>query len=455
MNQPNRPTPVPDEYGWAWPYQVPTAQANRIVDAAMIRHIELAPRSFSLQWQTRALQRLLGFVAQASPWWSDWLTPLTALPLASITAEHLQGLPALDRTQFRAAIEINGPLATPPSHGEHSARSTSGSTGVPVQFHITALSSRLAAAHYWADHARHGRNLQLKLASLLTRFAPHPGRPHHVEAGNPWLGIGEVLARRNVDYTMHEHAAWLTQVSPAYLNVAPSVWSGMLDVFEDGVPAPSGLQQVMTLSETVDPELRQRTRDITGASIRDRYSCEELGPVALQCPHIEEAYHVCTSSVILEVVDDTGRPCPPGQPGRVLATGLNYWACPAIRYDLGDIATLQPQCRCGVQQPTLTHLLGRRRFLLRLPTGEHRFFSPKAKDWLQAAPVREHRLTQVSHDEIQVELVLDRPISADEHDAVLTMLRRLIHPDFRYEVQQVPAIAWAPGAKRQDVICLV
>jgi phenylacetate-CoA ligase len=448
------PSPAADAQAWDWPYRLPPTVGQRMLDVHAFRTLENSGHAMQLHFQGTALNALVGHARQASAWWREWLKPPPGVP-----GVPLQEMPILQRADFRAAVEsAGGALPLPPLHGGVAQRSTSGSTGVPVSFFISQLASRMVDAQYFADHARHGRDLRLKLAALLTRFEEHPGIAHRVLPADPLLGTSAIAARRSLGYPMRQHAAWLRTVNPAYLNTAPSVLAGLLQEYEEGEPAPTALRQVMTVGETVPPSLRERTRRVLGATIRDRYTCEEVGPIALQCPHDtsdDPAFHTCTGNAIVEVVDDAGKPCAAGQPGRVLVTGLHHWASPAIRYDIGDVAALSPQCACGAQVPTLTRLLGRKRFLIRLPSGERKFLKLVASDWLKIAPVREHRVTQHAEQAIRVELVMDRPLEQDEKDRMLGMLREAVHPSFEFDIQQVAAIAWAPGAKRQDVVSLV
>ncbi|MES2975117.1 MAG: AMP-binding protein [Pseudomonadota bacterium] len=437
--------------GWDWPNTVPTHVVQRWIDMQAIDALEQSAPPFWLAWQQRALRELAANAAQVSGWWRRWLT----VPPGQLTHRTLGQLPVLRREDFRAAIESEGALRMPPWHGPTATKSTSGSSGVPVQFHLSALSGRVVDSHYMADHHRHGRNLRLPTAALLTRFEEHPGAEHRMLPGDPWQGIAPTAARRSMGASMREHAQWLRRLNPAYLNTAPAVLAGIVDACEEGEPPPAGLQQVMTVGETVTPELRERTLRMLGASIRDRYTCEEVGTVALQCPHDESRYHVCVGNNIVEIVDDAGHAVAAGQPGRVLVTGLQHWASPAVRYDLGDIASMAPQCTCGAQVPVLFKLLGRKRFLVRLPSGERIFLKIVAKDFLRIAPVREFRVTQLTAQAMRVELVLERALSPDEHAALLAMLRKQVYADFDYDIRQVDAIAWTPGAKRQDVVSLV
>jgi len=440
---------------WQWPRQAPAADAQRIADVAMICSLEQAPRELQLEFQTRLLRRLVLFAQRASPLWRQWLAGVDA---AALDAAAMQTLPILERTKFREFTEAGGALPVPREHGSVSPHATSGSTGQPVEFHVSQFALRLVRHHYMADARRHGRNQMLKRAALGSRTDPHPGREHVFAQGNPWLADSHLYTRRNVDFSMEEHAVWLAKLAPAYLATNPTVLSGILEAYEAGTKPGTGLQQVMTFGATVEPALRERTRNVLGASIRDRYSCEEIGPIALQCPHDrsdDPGYHVCVTNAIAEVVDDAGQPCAPGQPGRVLVSGLHHWASPAIRYDIGDVAALLPQCRCGAQTPTLFNLLGRKRALLRTPSGQSRFVRLGASDWLDVAPVREFRLVQQTRDTILVELVVDDLLTEASRAGIEAMLRKRVSDEFTWSIRQTSAIAWPPGAKRQDVVCLL
>ena len=68
--------------------------------------------------------------------------------------------------------------------------------------------------------------------------------------------------------------------------------------------------------------------------------------LATECEH--GRLHVSPDFGIVEIVDDDGRPVPPGRPGKVVCTGLANRTQPLIRYDLGDIASWSSEsCPCG------------------------------------------------------------------------------------------------------------
>jgi phenylacetate-CoA ligase len=142
---------------------------------------------------------------------------------------------------------------------------------------------------------------------------------------------------------------------------------------------PIKIEQLLTVSDRIDPQLRTLVKEVFGARIVDRYSSEEFGYIAFQCP-VHDHLHACSPSLIVEVVDENGIGCEVGVPGRVLVTSLHNFAMPLIRYDIGDIAELGEPCDAGINWPVLNQVNGRLRDSVTLPNGEFRlvtFFDSK------------------------------------------------------------------------------
>ena len=84
-----------------------------------------------------------------------------------------------------------------------------------------------------------------------------------------------------------------------------------------------------------------------------------------------KASHVNADQLILECLDDDGRPVEPGTPGVVVVTSLYGFVMPFIRFRLGDICTpIEQRCSCGSSFPLVSAPLGRQDDVLRLPSGK-------------------------------------------------------------------------------------
>jgi phenylacetate-coenzyme A ligase PaaK-like adenylate-forming protein len=110
---------------------------------------------------------------------------------------------------------------------------------------------------------------------------------------------------------------------------------------------------VMTSSESLAAEDRERIRRAFGCTVADNYGCSEFVAIAAGCK--EGWLHVNADWVILEPVDENMSPVPPGQPSySVLLTNLINRIQPIIRYNLGDRITIRPDaCPCGNPLPAI------------------------------------------------------------------------------------------------------
>ena len=114
-------------------------------------------------------------------------------------------------------------------------------------------------------------------------------------------------------------------------------------------------------SEPLTAEDRDFIDAAWGAPVHNLWGSTEIGVQAVGCRQ-GDGLHICADEVILERVDEVGRPVGADEPAaRTLATGLAGRTFPFIRYDLGDEVTLLPgRCPCGSAMPRVADIAGRR-----------------------------------------------------------------------------------------------
>lgn len=436
----------------SWPDRYDETLARLLIDNHMIAHYDDQSGAVVSAFQWKHLAKLLTHAHKHSVWWRDWLQP--ALAGATVRFERL---PLMAREHYRAALKAaDGSLPLPPGHGVVQENATSGSSGIPLKFYHSGRAAAMNAAHYRYDRVRQRINSQRLFARLAPKMDAHLG-PHVHIPGMPLIGQSEEVRRHSTRFTVEEHARWFADIGASYLVGHTGVLSGILDAYEQGsvaVPV-QPVAALLSYAETVTPEFRSQARRVLGARVLDRYSCEEVGPLAFQCPVSDEHYHIASTNALVEVLDETGQRSVPGELGRVFVTGLHNYASPVVRYELGDLAAWAPRCVCGYNKPVLSRLLGRTRFLVRLPSGERQYVRITAGNWLSVAPVKEARVVQVSEGVIHAECVLDRALTPAERDAVERMLKREIGAGLIYKVMELDKIDWGPTYKRQDVVSLV
>ena len=253
-----------------------------------------------------------------------------------------------------------------------------------------------------------------------------------------------------------EQLAWLVCRNPEYLLTYPTNLAALLELVEAGEVRLNALREVRTVGETVSASLRQRCRQLLGVPIVDGYSSQEVGVIALECPE-SGLYHMQSESLIVELLDESGRACEVGAEGRVVVTDLHNFATPLIRYDLADRAVLGPPCSCGRGLPTLSRVLGRERNLITLADGARHWPLVGLHQYRDVGGIRQYQIVQRTLAELEVRLVveggkLDAAREAHFSRILIAALGQQFRLAFRYFEAEIPRGA---NGKYEEFISLL
>jgi len=368
-------------------------------------------------------------------------------PDRPLSYEQFRRLPLLSRRQLQDDFKTLSSSDVPKMHGPVQEGRTSGSTGAPVRFLTTPVVSFYWNVFTLRDHLWHRRDFSRKLAIIRNETrketAANWGMATH----------GVVATGPAVSHTLSadagEHLDWLLAERPDYLFTYPSLVADIARLSLDrGVQLPS-LLEVRTLSEALAPEVRQLCAQAWGVPLTDLYSASEVGYMALQCPQ-HEHYHVQSEGVLLEVLDDHGNPCGPGEVGRVVVTALHNFATPLVRYDIGDFAEVGVHCPCGRGLPVLKRVMGRVRNTLIAADGKRYWPLFGLRDLTGKVPVRQYQFVQTTTESIEARLVVDRPLTEAEETLLVTRVRDTLPVPMRLELRYVDQLARSASGKFED-----
>ncbi len=301
--------------------------------------------------------------ARESPFFADRLKKAGLTPNDLATREGLSALPPMTRRDIQLAGETLFCRNVPESHEPVREGRTSGSTGETLSVKRTEIMNMTAQAYTMRDHIWYDRDFTAPLLSIRARLKAPIERPNW---GSPVAllhptgpGLSLPIATPFV-----EQAAKVRSFKPGTLLTYPNNLAGLIDELARTGGPPPGLAHMRTFAETLTDELRERVRSYFGVETEDSYSATEGGTIAIQCPDCA-GYHVMAETLIVDILDEVGRPCGPGEIGRVVITDFTNFATPTIRYAIGDYAEVGTGT-CGRGLPSLRRILGRSRNLMRL-----------------------------------------------------------------------------------------
>jgi phenylacetate-CoA ligase len=419
-----------------WP-PLPSGPAASML--AMLRYLDES------QWwdagrlvksQLRQAEALVAHARSSSPFCSDRFKGFSGS--SPLSMERWRELPLLTRADIQEAGDSLHCSHLPPEHGETFTTTTSGSTGQPVTTRGTGLTRYFWNVLTLRDHCWHKRTVDGCHAIIRVFDFPAENGLEQPDWGAPFNQVyttgTSALISLLVDVS--KQAEWLLRVNPRYLLTYPSNLKALLEIFEQTGDPLSNLRQVRTIGETLTSDIADACRKVWKVPVVDMYSSQEVGYIAMQCPD-GDCYHAQSENLLVEVLDEKGNPCGPGQVGQVVVTALHNFATPLIRYAIGDYAEVGEPCSCGRGLPSLRRILGRRRNLLTLPTGERFWPIFGTRTFRDISPaIRQYQVIQTALDRLEVRLVTDVALSVDIEQKLRELVVRTVgYPlgiDFTY-----------------------
>jgi phenylacetate-CoA ligase len=416
------------------------------------------------QWLSRAVleasqmqqfRNLLQFVITHSPYYARRFLASGTRVRDFQTLESLRGLPLLSRHDLQSAGDAFFCKDLPADQGEIGVTQTSGSTGEPVRVRKTGINQL-----FW--HTYTLRNCTWHQIPFDARYTIiRPNVDAYDEQPN-WGAPFELLYETGPTQVMPiitpltEQIDLLRKFQPETLLINPSNLRGLVDLWRDGGSGLSKLRWIKSIGETLPDELREAVAELDpGVSVIDGYSSQECGAIAIQCPD-GDGYHVMSESLIVEILDQHGEPCAPGEIGRIVVTDLQNLASPIIRYDIGDYAQLGETCSCGRGLAKLDRILGRRRNLVLKPNGDRHWPLVGFHDFGTIAPIRQYQLIQETVERITVRFVTDEALTPDQKIAFTNLLQKALGYEFELDIlDQRDRLPLQPGGKFEEFISKV
>ncbi len=337
-------------------------------------------------------------------------------------------------------------------------RATSGSTGEPMFFYRD-LSQGPVENHsarrflLWLHAVPPGARMVWIAANPRLRTNPSPRPrwrarlfgPGREDAfhGVTTVGLTPRILRR-------ELRAWARY--PRYwIYGHASIIDWVADHIEtDGLVVGRPPAAVVTTSDQLTSLAEARIARVFGCPVNSWYGSHEFnGYVAGTVPGTRR-YAFNPLLVHTEVLDEEGRPVPPGETGRLVLTDLNNYVFPFIRYDTGDAAVASEDGFVG-GFPVVERLDGRSSELLEFPSGRTVSavslggFLTQTHDF--APLIRFYQCVQTGPNEIELRVVWARPPAQDERRALVDAVRSLTDPDTAVEVRDVAELERLPSGK--------
>ncbi|MEW4922394.1 phenylacetate--CoA ligase family protein [Algibacter sp. 2305UL17-15] len=247
---------------------------------------------------------------------------------------------------------------------------TSGSSGAPLIF----AKDKYAHALSWANFIDKYRWFDINAAtSKQARFygIPLNGIGYYKERFKDFLGnrfrfsvfdLSSTEFDKNIEKFKKTKFEYLNGYTSAIVQFAKYLKEKEI-ILKDICPS---LKVCIVTAEMLFENDKQLLETQFGIPIVNEYGSAELGLIAFNNKQGE--WQVNTEDLCVEILDENDKPVPLGSEGRIIITSLYNLAHPFIRYDIGDIGSLDESST--IKSPILKSIVGRTNDIVVLPSGK-------------------------------------------------------------------------------------
>jgi len=373
--------------------------------------------------QNEKLKNLIEYVYQYVPYYRERMEERKLTPRDITRVEDLVKLPFLTKEDVR--INTHKLIATNADKKHLLHSHTSGTTGKPLEFYqdktIWKWETAFIIRHWgWA-------NLRFRDKAAILRgwrivdpnvSAPPFWRFNQVE--NHLLLSSYHLTGAN----LKECVRILERFQPVFISCYPSTGYILARYMnENGICFP--LKAIITSSETLHKFQREELEKAFDCQVFDWYGLAENVATTQQCS-IQSGYHQNSEYGIIEFVQGDSL-APEGEMGEIVATGLNNYVMPFIRYRTGDIsAPLIKKCSCGRGLPLMSPVTTKQEDMIVNSDGQFISSSVLTYPFKDLYNIKECQIVQEDFENLTIKVVRRKTYSESDTKMLLDGVKKCV-----------------------------
>lgn len=411
---------------------------------------EKLSRSQIKQMQFDKLRRLLQHAKKNVPYYREILKGIEVE-----TIEDIQKIPFL--TKQLIIDEKEGLKSQHMPKKRFVEDSTSGSTGAAMHFYTDKKKN-------WVRHACAYRGdswtgWRLREPKVIIWGAERDFK----KGGTLYHKLWELFFNTTIlssfymtDQDMDAYITIINDKRPALIVGYPSsleLFAQYIQSNDRTIYSPKG---IITGGEALYEEQRSMIQSVFHCKVLNRYGCRDVGHIANEC-ECQKGLHINDDHLLLEIVDEHGTPCKPGELGEIIITDLDNYVFPFIRYRIGDLGVLSDRvCPCGRQLGLLESVDGRSFDLIIGQNGNRVlaiYFTLYLKHHISG--IKRFQLHQNHLDSLDLILEVTPNFNASEEEKLIKGFRQKLGETLQVNIQIVDEIPLTANGKFRWVISSV
>lgn len=395
------------------------------------------------EYQLQQLSKLLNHAYENVPYYRRIFDNRGLKPKDIQDFKDLQKLPFLTKEIVRDNLNDLKARNYPPEKFEYVT--TGGSTGIPLGFYYVKGVSRAIEEAFmktlWDRVGYHYRDKCVILRGNVVKSADK-GKLWEYSLFGRWLILSSYhMAEENIPKYIEK----IRKFKPNFIQAYPSAITILARFMRENniEPFPT-VKAILCGSENLYPWQRELLEEVFQCRVYSWYGLSEMAVLAGECEK-STYYHIFPEYGIVELNGKNNKPVMnESEMGEIVATSLNNFACPLIRYRTMDLAVpTNGKCECGRNYPLLKKVEGRLQELV--VTKDRRLITLTALIFAQHfeafSRVKEMQLMQEEEGKMTVRIVKTLQYSENDEQEFLTKMQKAVGNglDINFEyVNQIP-----------------
>lgn len=417
------------------------------------------------QWLSRAalermqmqkLTELLRTAARHSPWHAERIRAASldiGEACAPLTPDDLRRLPLMTKQDARANVDRIRWAGAP---GGAARYTTGGSSGEPLIFYFgrrrqaSDAAGRIRARRWWGVNVGDREVYLWGAPAELNKT----DRIKTLRDGllNQLVLNAFAMSAPNMDAYLEALQAFRPKCIYGYAS-SVALLAARASARGKRLRLPE-LRVVCATGEPLYPHQRKLIEDVFGVRAANEFGSRDIGFTAHDTPHGQML--LMDESIILEVLDQAGRPAEAGELGEAVMTGLCSDAQPFIRYRTGDMVRMSPQhCIDGRGLQALDEVVGRSTDFVVRPDGVIMHALAVIYVLRAVEGIAEFKLIQHTLRDVEVLVVPDSRWSEAGRAQVLAGLAARLGNEVRIRIRLIDAIPVEASGKYRYVVSRV
>jgi phenylacetate-CoA ligase len=389
------------------------------------------------EYQSARLRQIISHAYTNIPYYQKLFRENSIVPGDIQTVEDLKKIPFLTKDLLRHSFDSL--TARNANKYKPVLLSTSGTTGVKINFYVDKPSNVLEFVHYWRSWGWAGYKIRDTFALLTSEDFVYIFNKretlYHFNAFTKQLTVNSMLFSRKY---LDDLIGMFRKFKPLFLKGFPTNLYMLALILNEKRNHGISCKAIFSQGAHLPHYQRNLIEEVFSCKVFDSYGHMERTMAISQCPlgsyHIHQDYGIVElEEPEMHLVDGSdGDTCI----REVVGTSLHNFAMPLIRYRTGDFVTIKKRpekCLCKRSFPTIVSVIGREVDLI--TTRDKKKIAGLFSVFSHAPGIIMGQIIQEAIDRLHVKIVCEGK-DAEQTDRILTgHIRQFVGDDMHISIE--------------------